>query len=163
MGTAGTVTALATAIALIVGLWVVTSVHGTIELPYDVLKTTNETIYSSGSVPEVIQVSNVYDGLLENRETIIVVDSATGTETLLTRDVDYTVLSLTDGTFNITNAPGVNDTTDYYKITYEAKNYIQSAENALSNVSSNIYNAMNLLAVAVIVAAATLILMYFRR
>lgn len=92
------------------------------------LGVTNETISSSGSLPETITAGTVESGLVEDSETIYVNDSAGGI-TQLSETTNYEVLSYEDGTFNITTASEINSTDDSYLLSYDYKptGYIESA------------------------------------
>lgn len=151
------------AVMIFLGIYIVSALQSSISLPYKEVFTANETISSSGSVPEVITVSNVYDGLKENSETIYVNDFDTNTVKLLTRDVNYTVISYETGQFNITSAPDVNSTSDSYLVSYTAKDVNDRARNTFDQVTNLTFNAMNLLTIMLVLIAAMFILALFRR
>jgi len=117
-----------------IGILVAVVVIGAVAVPVaidamvtDTQSVTNETISSGGSVPEVITVSTVKDGLKEDSETLYLNDS-TGGIAKLTESTNYTVVDYDTGEFNITSAPNVSSTDDSYLATYEYKpdGYIES-------------------------------------
>jgi len=156
-----TIAVITAAVILFVGIWTVSLVISSINLPYTTVTTTNETIASSGSVPETITATNVYDGILSGTEEIYVNDTDTNTVVKLVRDQNYTVLSYTDGTFNITNAAGVNSTSDYYLVSYDAKDIDDTTQNTFNTTQTIMWNSLSLLAVGLVVLAASVILGYF--
>lgn len=101
----------------------------------DLDSVTNETINSTGAVPETLTAGTVEDGLSPDSETLYVNDSLDDTVYQLERGTDYEVLSYPDGEFNVTNADvdsdgndEINATSDTYKLSYQYKpdGYIQS-------------------------------------
>lgn len=94
----------------------------------DTLGVTNETVSSSGALPETVTAGTVESGLVENSATIYVNDSGGGT-TELAETTNYEVLSYEDGTFNVTTATDINSTDDSYLLSYNYKptGYIESA------------------------------------
>ncbi|MDY6774388.1 MAG: hypothetical protein SVS85_04260, partial [Candidatus Nanohaloarchaea archaeon] len=94
---------------------------------------TNETVASSGSVPDVFTVSTVEDGLAKGSETLYLKDSFDGT-TYVLDDPEYKV-DYPAGEFNVTDAdldddgnPEINSTSDTYNATFDYKptGYIES-------------------------------------
>lgn len=92
---------------------------------YEHKQVTNETIASTGTVPETFTVSKVFQGLDEDSETIQVYDNATGNVYTLDKGSDYEVVSYENGEFNITNDDPDDDSTaeidstgDEYRVDY---------------------------------------------
>lgn len=116
-----------------IGLVVAVVVIGAVAIPVvsntmvtDTNTVTNETVASSGAVPDVFTVSTVEDGLLADSETLWLKDSFDST-TYLVPESDYTV-DYETGEFNVTDADvdddgndEINDTTDEYNVTYDYK------------------------------------------
>jgi len=116
-----------------VGIMVATIVLGAVAIPVsaDVLITetqqvTDETFNSSGSVPEIVTANNVYQGLVEDSETVKVEDSL-DSQVYDLNSSQYTI-DYDTGDFNITEADvdgdsnnEINSTNDQYLLTYEYK------------------------------------------
>jgi len=116
-----------------VGIMVATIVLGAVAIPVsaDVLITNTQSVSdeldnSSGSVPEIVQADNVFQGLVDGSETLEVNDSLDNTVYTLA-DSDYTA-DYETGEFNVTTADidgdgnnEINSTNDQYLLTYEYK------------------------------------------
>jgi hypothetical protein len=110
---------------------------------------TNETISSSGSVPETFTVANTGEGLEEDSETIQVYDNESGNVYTLDEGDDYEVVSYSSGEFNVTNDDVDDDGTaeidtvdDEYRVDYTyqtgsvATNILNQGTNALETFGS---------------------------
>lgn len=116
-----------------VGIMVATIVLGAVAIPVsaDVLITNTQSVSdeledSTGSVPEIVTANNVFQGLVEDSETLKVNDSLDNTVYTLD-DADYTA-DYDAGEFNVTTADvdgdgnnEINSTNDQYLLTYEYK------------------------------------------
>lgn len=95
-----------------------------------------ETITSSGSVPETIQVSDVGVGLDKDSETIKLYDNATETNYTLDQGDDYTVVSYETGEFEIQEADVDGDGTNEIDSTGDEYHveYVYNTEGTASNI-----------------------------
>lgn len=112
------------AIGFIVAVIVVGAVALPISMDAPVTSTsgvTNQTHNSTGTVPETITLTGIEDGVVSDSESIYAHDTDTSTASELTSGTNYTVLDYDEGTINITSAPDMNNTNDYYLVTFNYK------------------------------------------
>jgi len=130
-----------------IGLMVAAIVIGAVSIPVvqetfalETNSVANDTISSSGSVPETITANTVEDGLVEDSETITLTDSYDSSTVTLTKGDDYEVLDYETGEFNVTNADPdddgtdeINATSDEYSLDYDYKpdGYVDNATSRL--------------------------------
>ncbi len=117
-----------------IGLMIAAIVVGAVSIPVvqDTLaletnSVTNETISSSGSVPETITAGTVGDGLVEDSEDLRLNDSLDNT-VYNVNSSQYEVISYETGEFNVTEADldgdgndEINSTDDTYLLSYDYK------------------------------------------
>lgn len=84
---------------------------------YEETSATNEMHNSSGTVPETVSTTYCDGGIL-GTTTIDAIDVVTDTRTRLTLDGNYTELSTSACSYNITLVEYINETPDYYEFNY---------------------------------------------
>ena len=158
---ASVVMVIGAAITIFIGIWILSLVISSISLPYDSTAVVNETHNSTGSIPETLTATTPEDGLTSDSETIYILDIETGTDILLAETTNYTVISYTLGTFNISSCPVCNGTSDQYKLSYTSQDTNDAADTTFSQVQSITWNSIQLLAIGLIVMAFAVIMTFF--
>lgn len=122
----------------------------------------NEAHNSSATVPETVTLTYCINGLV-GTPTVVQLDNATGTQYALTATTNYTVLSSTACTLNITSAGRVNSTGDRYTVNYtynadtNATYVLNSGLNAFSTFA-DWFTIMVIVLVAIVIIGVVMLL-----
>lgn len=118
--------ALSIGMGIIIIALVATILPGFLPATYTSTAVTNETINSSGSVPETLTTTNREGGI--SGVVIYTKNTEYGDTIKLLPAANYTILSSTAGTINVTAATDMNSTNDQYNVSYTYQAYGNATE-----------------------------------